>query len=155
MIRNAENKDINDVLRLLVQVNDVHAEVRPDLFIKGHTKYTATELEDIFADPATPVFVDVNEEGHVLGYCFCVLQDNTSSRHLQRMRTLYIDDLCIDEDARGKGVGRRLYEHAKGYARMQGCHNLTLNVWDGNKTAMDFYLRMGLSTQKSTLETIL
>ena len=155
MIRKAENKDINDVLRLLVQVNDVHAEVRPDLFIKGHTKYTATELEDIFVDPAAPVFVDVNEEGRVLGYCFCVLQDNTSSRHLQRIKTLYIDDLCIDESARGKGVGRRLYEHAKEYARMQGCHNLTLNVWDGNKTAMDFYRRMGLATQKTTLETIL
>ncbi len=155
MIRKAENKDINDVLRLLVQVNDVHAEVRPDLFIKGHTKYTATELEDIFADPSTPVFVDVNEEGRVLGYCFCVLQDNTSSRHLQRIKTLYIDDLCIDETARGKGVGRRLYEHAKEYARMHGCHNLTLNVWDGNKTAMDFYRRMGLATQKTTLETIL
>lgn len=155
MIRKAENKDIKDVLRLLVQVNDVHAEVRPDLFIKGHTKYTATELEDIFADPATPVFVDVNEEGRVLGYCFCVLQDNTSSRHLQRIKTLYIDDLCIDETARGKGVGRRLYEHAKEYARRQGCHNLTLNVWDGNKTAMDFYRRMGLATQKTTLETIL
>lgn len=155
MIRKAENKDIKDVLRLLVQVNDVHAEVRPDLFIKGHTKYTATELEDIFVDPATPVFVDVNEEGRVLGYCFCVLQDNTSSRHLQRIKTLYIDDLCIDETARGKGVGRRLYEHAKEYARRQGCHNLTLNVWDGNETAMGFYRRMGLVTQKTTLETIL
>ncbi len=155
MIRKAENKDIKDVLRLLVQVNDVHAEVRPDLFIKGHTKYTATELEDIFADPATPVFVDVNEEGRVLGYCFCVLQDNTSSRHLQRIKTLYIDDLCINETARGKGVGRRLYEHAKEYARMQGCHNLTLNVWDGNETAMGFYRRMDLATQKTTLETIL
>lgn len=155
MIRKAENKDIIDVLRLLVQVNDVHAEVRPDLFIQGHTKYTATELEDIFADPSTPVFVDIDKEGHVLGYCFCVLHDNTTSRHLQRIKTLYIDDLCIDETARGKGVGRRLYEHAKEYARMQCCHNLTLNVWDGNKTAMDFYRRIGLSTQKTTLETIL
>lgn len=155
MIRKAENKDIKDVLRLLVQVNDVHAEVRPDLFIKGHTKYTATELEGIFTHPATPVFVDVDKEGRVLGYCFCVLQDNTSSRHLQRIRTLYIDDLCIDETARGKGVGRRLYEHAKEYARRQGCHNLTLNVWDGNETAMGFYRRMGLVTQKTTLETIL
>lgn len=155
MIRKAENKDIDDVLRLLVQVNDVHAEVRPDLFIKGHTKYTASELEGIFADPATPVFLDVDKEGRVLGYCFCMMHDNTTSRHLQQIKTLYIDDLCIDETARGKGVGRRLYEHAKEYARMQSCHNLTLNVWDGNETAMGFYRRMGLVTQKTTLESIL
>ncbi len=155
MIRKADNRDIDDVLRLLVQVNDVHAEIRPDLFVKGHTKYTVGELERIFADSATPVFVDADEKGRILGYCFCVMHDNTDSRHLQRIKTLYIDDLCIDEDARGTGVGRRLYEHAKEYARKQGCHNLTLNVWDGNETAMGFYRRMGLTTQKTTMETIL
>ena len=155
MIRQAEDNDIDDVLRLLVQVNDVHAAGRPDLFIKGHTKYTATELKQIFADPTTPVFVDVDEEDRVLGYCFCVILDNTGSRHLQRIKTLYIDDLCVDENARGKGIGRRLYEHVTEYGRRQGCHNLTLNVWECNQSALGFYRRMGLATQKTYLETIL
>lgn len=89
MIRKADNRDIDDVLRLLVQVNDIHAEIRPDLFVKGHTKYTVGELERIFADSATPVFVDADEKGRILGYCFCVMHDNTDSRHLQRIKTLY------------------------------------------------------------------
>lgn len=155
MIRLAENNDIDDVLRLLVQVNDVHAEGRPDLFVKGHTKYSATELKRIFADPFTPAFVDVDKEGHVLGYCFCVIHDNTQSLHLQRIKTLYIDDLCVDEHARGKGVGKRLYEYVVEYARQQGCHNLTLNVWECNRNALGFYRRMGLNTQKTYLETLL
>lgn len=155
MIRQAENKDIDDVLRLLAQVNDVHAAGRPDLFIKGHTKYSATELRQIFADPTTPVFVDVDKEGHVLGYCFCVIQDNTGSRHLQQIKTLYIDDLCVDQDVRGKGVGKRLYEYVTEYGHRQGCHNLTLSVWECNRDAMGFYRRMGLVTQKTYLEAIL
>lgn len=155
MIRKAEYKDIDEVLRLLVQVNDVHAAGRPDLFIEGHTKYTAVELERIFADPSTPVFVDADEEGHILGYCFCMIQDNTRSRHLRRIKTLYIDDLCVDENARGKSVGRRLYEYVREYAHAEGCYNLTLNVWEHNKKAMGFYRRMGLTTQKTCLETIL
>lgn len=155
MIRLAENNDIDDVLRLLVQVNDVHATGRPDLFVKGHTKYSAMELKQIFADASTPVFVDVDEKGHVLGYCFCVIHDNTQSLHLQRIKTLYIDDLCVDENARGKGVGKRLYEYIVEYARQQGCHNLTLNVRECNRNALGFYRRMGLNTQKTYLETIL
>lgn len=155
MIRYAEEKDIDDVLKLLVQVNDVHAAGRPDLFVKGHTKYSAVELKQIFANPFTPVFVDVDQEGRVLGYCFCVILDNTGSQHLQRIKTLYIDDLCVDENARGKGVGKRLYEYVTEYARQQGCHNLTLNVWECNPHALGFYHRMGLTTQKTYLETIL
>lgn len=155
MIRKAENGDIEDVLRLLVQVNDVHAVARPDLFVEGHTKYTASELEEIFLNPSTPVFVDVDVDGHVLGYCFCVMQDNTSGKHLRPIKTLYIDDLCVDENARGKNVGKRLYEYVKDYGRREGCYNLTLNVWEGNEKAMGFYRRMGLRTQKTGLETIL
>ena len=61
MIRKADNRDIDDVLRLLVQVNDVHAEIRPDLFVKGHTKYTVGELERIFFFFFFFFFVDADE----------------------------------------------------------------------------------------------
>lgn len=155
MIRKAENKDIEDVMRLLVQVNDVHAEGRPDLFIKGHTKYTPEELKKIFADPATPVFVETDDTGRVLGYCFCMMQDNTADTHRRPIKTLYIDDLCVDEACRGMHVGRRLYDYVKEYAKSEGCYNLTLNVWQRNESAMSFYRSQGLISQKTCLETIL
>lgn len=155
MIRKAENKDIEDVMRLLVQVNDVHAEGRPDLFVKGHTKYTPEELKMIFADRATPVFVETDETGRVLGYCFCMMQDNTADTHRRPIKTLYIDDLCVDEACRGMHVGRRLYDYVRKYAESEGCYNLTLNVWQRNESAMEFYRRLGLLPQKTCLETIL
>ncbi len=39
-LRRAPAPDINAIMALLRQVNDVHAHGRPDLFIKGKTKYT-------------------------------------------------------------------------------------------------------------------
>ncbi len=163
MIRKAEKRDISEIMRLLVQVNDVHAAGRPDLFVMGHTKYTEKELEEILKDPSTPVFVDVDEKpeedgedgARMLGYCFCVMQDNTHNKHLQPIKTLYIDDLCVDEATRGKHVGRRLYEYVREYAKGEGCYNLTLNVWECNPSAMRFYRSLGLSTQKTGMETLL
>ena len=100
MIRRAEKKDIPAIMRMLHQVNDVHAEGRPDLFVKGHTKYTETEVERIIADEATPVFVSTDENDTAVGYGFCIVHDHTKDKHLAPIKTLYIDDICIDSEHR-------------------------------------------------------
>ncbi len=74
---------------------------------------------------------------------------------MQDIKTLYIDDLCVDESQRGLNIGKILYNHACGYAREQGCYNITLNVWSGNENARIFYEKLGLTEQKRTLEMIL
>ena len=45
-IRKAEKKDIPRILMLLGQVLQIHAEIRPDIFISGTTQYTSCELEE-------------------------------------------------------------------------------------------------------------
>ena len=155
MIRRAEQKDIPDVLRLLVQVDMVHHQGRPDLFNGPATKYGAEQLERIFSDEKTPVFVFQDEEGRVLGYAFCILREVRDDRVLEDIRTLYIDDLCVDENCRGRHIGTALYRHAAAFAREQGCHNVTLNVWALNENAMRFYRSLGMKEQKIGMEEIL
>ena len=154
-IRKAENKDTAKVLALLHQVLEVHADLRPDLFIPGTTKYTDEELHTIFADEKTPVYVAVDENDTVLGYAFCVLEEPVPSNNLHPHRTLYIDDICVDEAARGQHVATRLYEHVKAEAERLGCYNITLNVWEGNDGARKFYEAMGMKPRKTMLEAIL
>ena len=154
-IRKAENKDTAKVLDLLHQVLEVHADIRPDLFNSGTTKYTDEELHAIFADDATPVYVAVNEADEVLGYAFCVLEEPVESNNLHPHRTLYIDDICVDSAARGQHVATRLYEHVKAEAERLGCYNITLNVWAGNDGAQKFYEAMGMKPRKTMMETIL
>jgi ribosomal protein S18 acetylase RimI-like enzyme len=153
-IRPAENRDIPDVLNLLVQVNLVHHNGRPDLFKGPATKYNAEELKAIFADGSRPVFV-YDESGRVLGYAFCVFQQHVGSQLMTDIKTLYIDDLCVDEEKRGQSIGRQLYEHVLAWARAAGYYNVTLNVWSCNGEAMAFYRRMGMQPQKTGMEVIL
>ena len=153
-IRRAEERDIPDVLDLLVQVNMVHHNGRPDLFKGPATKYGAEELRAIFADDGRPVFV-YDEGGRVLGYAFCVFQQHVGSQLMTDVKTLYIDDLCVNETQRGKHIGTALYRHALDFARQSGCYNVTLNVWSCNPSALRFYEKCGLVPQKIGIEKIL
>ena len=155
MIRRAKENDIPDVLRLLVQVCMVHHNGRPDLFKGPATKYTAEQLKEIFRDDRRPVFVLTNEDDKVLGYAFCVYQEHFGDNILTDIRTLYIDDLCVDEDCRGQHIGKLLYEYVLDYARKNGFYNVTLNVWNCNESAMKFYQKCGLVPQKVGMEKIL
>ena len=152
MIRRAEPRDLAAVDRLLSQVLAIHAEIRPDLFIPGTRKYTDSELLTIFADERSPVFVAEDADG-VQGYCFCQLQERRGLNNMPDGRELYIDDLCVDEAARGRQVGRHLYDYACAYARSLGCGAVTLNVWEGNTAARAFYERMGMTVRKTVMET--
>lgn len=154
-IRRAEECDMEDIDRLLFQVNMVHHLGRPDLFKLGEKKYTDEELKRIIHDDACPIFVAVDDEGHVLGYAFCMFRQYLNHNIMTDIKTLYIDDLCVDEKIRGQHIGRRLYDRVLSFARESGCYNVTLNVWALNGPAIKFYEKCGLKPQKIGMETIL
>lgn len=154
MIRKACNLDIERILDLLKQVNKVHYDGRPDLF-KLDTKYTYRDLEQLLLDETKPIFVITDENDLVDGYCFCQHIEIKNNQLMQDIKTLYIDDLCVDEKKRGLHLGSKLYEYVKNYAKENHYYNLTLNVWELNEPAMKFYQKMGLIPQKTTMETIL
>ncbi len=155
MVRNATIRDIPGILKLLVQVDMVHHNARPDLFKGPATKYNEEQLREILADPQRPIFVFENAHGNIAGHAFCVWKQITDDPVLTAIRTLYVDDICVDESARGSGVGRALYAHVKEYAKAHGFYNITLNVWEGNPGAKAFYEAMGLKPQKIGMEEIL
>ena len=153
MIRTANTSDITRIIELLHQVNMVHHVIRPDLFKPHTTKYNEQELERLLSDESKPIFV--YDDGEVRGYAFCQISEVKDNQLLQDVKTLYIDDICVDEDVRGKHVGKSLYEYVLDYARSIGCYHITLNVWEGNAPALSFYRNMGMQVQKTTMETIL
>lgn len=154
-IRFAREEDIPRLHELLIQVHAVHYKGRPDLF-KPHTqKYTDDELKTILKDKIRPVLVAVNESDEVQGYAFCVFQQHVNDHILTDVRTLYIDDLCVDEICRGQHIGRLLYDAVVQFAKDNGCYNVTLNVWSCNPSALRFYEACGLVPQKVYMEKIL
>lgn len=154
-VRRAVEKDIPRILELLVQVDMVHHLGRPDLFKGPATKYNSEELIAIIKDDSTPVFVCVDERDIPLGHAFCIHRRIKDNSVLTDVRTLYIDDICVDEHERGRHIGRTLYDYVVSYAKDQGFYNITLNVWTCNEAAMKFYQAMGLVPQKIGMEMIL
>lgn len=154
MIRQAQTSDIERIIVLLHQINRVHHEIRPDLFKPNATKYDKQQLEALLADETKPVFV-CDDEGIVSGYAFCQIIETKDDPLLHDIKTLYIDDICVDESARGRHIGTALYDHVRRYAQSIGCKNLTLNVWEGNTSALSFYRHMGMQVRKTTMELVL
>ena len=153
MIRRAQIKDIPGIIELLHQVNMVHHVLRPDLFKPYTTKYSEKELEALMGDDSKLIFVF--DDGAILGHAFCMITEVKNDKLLQDIKTLYIDDICVDEKARGQHVGKALYEYVRDYAKAIGCNNITLNVWEGNDAASSFYRNMGMKVQKTTMEIVL
>lgn len=154
-IRRAKEQDMDGINKLLLQVCLVHHNGRPDLFKYGAKKYTDEELRAIIRDDKRPIFTAVGEDGTVLGYAFCIFQQQIGNNILTDIKTLYIDDLCVDEAIRGRHIGRKLYDHVLAYARENDCYNVTLNVWSCNEAAMKFYRSCGLKPQKVGMEILL
>ena len=152
IIRPAEPRDLETVNTLLGQVLAVHHASRPDLFRPVGKKYTNEELLSIFENPDTPVFV-YEKEGSVLGYAFCVLQHQESGA-LMPIKTLYLDDLCVLDSARGLHIGTALFDYVKAFAKKNGCYNITLHVWEGNPGAKAFYEAQGMAPQYTSMELI-
>lgn len=171
IIRRAVASDLEAVNRLLEQVLQVHHAGRPDLFQASGKKYSDAELLAIFEDDSRPVFVyekcgaessdgQCQESGkpcvcgEVLGYVFCCISE-VSGAQLKPVKSMYIDDLCVDSDARGRHIGKALFEHARDFAVSEGCHNITLHVWECNPSARAFYDSLGLVPQYTSLEMVL
>lgn len=154
-IRKAQEKDVSRIVELLGQVLQIHAEIRPDIFIPDTTKYTEQELATLLKDEKKPIYVAVNEEDVCLGYAFCQVKEQPFSNNMVQFQSLFIDDLCVDRFARGQHIGESLFDYVKQEAKRMGCYEVTLNVWAGNTSAEKFYDKMGMKTKERQLEYIL
>ena len=155
MIRKAEERDIPRIIELLGQVLQIHADIRPDIFIPGTTKYTVDELKALLKNKENPIYVAVNKADVCVGYAFCQLREQPFSNNMVPFKSLFIDDLCVDQQERGQHIGESLFNYVKNEAKRLGCYEVTLNVWTGNTSAEKFYEKMGMNTKERQMEYIL
>ena len=153
-IRFACENDIPQMLDLLLQVGEVHHQIRPDLFRAGAQKYDEAALKRLLKTSDRPILA-AEVDGKMVGYAFCILQITKDDPVLCDRRVLYIDDLCVDENHRGRGIAGALYRRALELARELSCDAVTLNVWWGNDNALRFYENCGLQRQKIGTEKVL
>ncbi len=147
-IRNMKADDYQNVDRLMSQVHRLHVEGRPDLYCEAEHIYTEEQFHEMINEEDS-ITVLAEEEDIVLGICMVSFRKRTC---MIDRRTAYMDDLCVDESARGKGIGRKLFEYAKQKAKEMGAERLDLMVWGFNENAKRFYESMGMDVQRYIME---
>ena len=115
-IRRAHEKDIPRLIELLEQVLQIHADIRPDIFIPGTTKYTNEELAKMIKDDTKPIYVAADDDDVCMGYAFCQIRQQPFSNNMVPFTSLFIDDLCVDVKTRGQHIGEQLFEYVKNEA---------------------------------------
>ena len=153
-VRKAEEADIPFIIDLLDQIRDLHHRGRPDVFKDTGTKYTAEELKRKFALENERVFVACDGE-RPLGYVFTETIEYAGHGIRVDKKVLYIDDLCVYPDCRGRGIGRVLMDAAKDYAEKTGCSSMELVVWKFDGSAEGFYRSYGFTTMSRRMEYII
>jgi dihydrofolate reductase len=145
IIRESKPEDSEAVYGLLRIIADVHKNGRPDMFSDLISKYTPEEVLERLSKNDNGVFV-AEYTDKTVGYIFCdVIKEGSGL-------TLYIDDLCVDPNARRLGIGKLLINKAAEYAKEKNCSMLMLNVWEFNGGAVEFYEKLGFKTRTRHME---
>ena len=150
-IRNMILDDYNEVDRLMAQVHQLHVNGRPDLYIDVEHIYSYEQFKEM-VENEDMITILAEEKNHVIGICMISMRARTC---MVKRRTAYMEDLCVDEACRGKGIGKKLFLYAKDQAIKTGAERLDLMVWDFNKNARKFYESMGMKPQRYIYETML
>jgi ribosomal protein S18 acetylase RimI-like enzyme len=106
---------------------------------------TDGELEAIAASPATRLLVACDEDGTVLGMLtLAVFRIPTGVR-------AWIEDVVVDEAARGRGVGRALTQRALELSRDEGARTVELTSRKTRVAANGLYTQMGFALRDTNV----
>jgi GNAT superfamily N-acetyltransferase len=149
IVRTANVKDIEKILSLEEQVFESHLKARPDWVKKNPLNYDY--IKSIIESINGKIFI-AEVENIVVGHCIISIREIKNHHMMHDMTNIEIDDMCIDEEYRGKGIGRKLFEEVRIYAKEKGAAKIELMVWEFNKNAKYFYEHMGMKTRINRME---
>jgi GNAT superfamily N-acetyltransferase len=104
--------------------------------------FSALTPADLTREPGTEAFVAVAKNAECpLGLLVIKPDFDYFTDHPRA----YVEMLVVAEEAEGRGVGRVLMEHAEQWGRAHGCHEVVLDVFANNRSAIAFYERIGFA----------
>ncbi len=152
--RFAKEEDLPRVNELRKQVNDVHVAGRHDIFKPGFSEELRNHLYTIWNDPNQEIVVD-ERDGAVCGFAVLNHIVKPENPFMLVRDFLDIDEFCVDEACRRRGVASAMIEFIKDYARERGFRRLELNMWEFNRDALAFYEAAGFTTFRRYMEMML
>lgn len=138
-------------LLLMRQVHELHAGNRPDVY----RPFQEEALREGFGrlPSGESGFALLAElDGEPAGLCVALYKAPPDNPLVRPRRVAFLDDLCVAEAHRGRGIGTRLFQAARQRAEADGMESLELMVWGFNEQARRFYERLGMTEKSRILE---
>ena len=150
-LRMAQETDLEQVNVLRKQVNDIHVVGKPEVFKPGFCDELRDYIYEIFADPMKAIVV-AELDGQICGFAVLNHIIRPENPFMYVRDYLDIDEFCVDEAIRRRGVAAAMIEFIKNYAKEQGFSRLELNMWEFNRDALAFYEAAGFRTYRRYME---
>ena len=151
MIRLATENDLQRVNELRRQVSELHADARPDMFKPGFPHEVQDFLQAMFVADDKHILV-AEAEGQIVAFACLAEMEIPATTYRPARRYLEVDEVGVDESVRRQGVGRKLFEAIRQFAKDRGFPRIELNMWEFNKDALKFYETIGFSTYRRYME---
>jgi ribosomal protein S18 acetylase RimI-like enzyme len=151
-IRVANINDIDGILKLEEQMMTLHAEARPDWIDKNKKSFDNEYMKNIIENNNGDKIFVVEENEKIIGHCITRIRPIKGHPILYDMINIEIDDLCIDGNYRHKGIGKKLFEEVKKYAKEKNIKTIELGVWEFNTNAKMFYEHIGMKVRHCRME---
>ena len=149
IIRTAILNDIENILSLGDQIFEIHSKARPDRFKKKPVNYEY--LKSIIEGNNKILFI-AEDNNKVIGYCILCIYEIKNHPMFNDAININIEDFCVDKNFRKKGVGKKLFENIKIYAKENNVQYIELSVWEFNQNAIEFYKKMGMEIKLNIME---
>lgn len=151
MVRFAKEEDLLQINEIRRQVNDLHAEGRPDIF-KPEFKGEITGMAAAYMQREDCSVAVCEREGKICG--FAMLRDITrpENAYMHARRYLDVDEFGVDASCRRQGVGHEMMQWLRSHAKDRGFDRLELNMWSFNEGALAFYEQEGFITYRRYME---
>jgi ribosomal protein S18 acetylase RimI-like enzyme len=143
-IRKAAKSDLPAVLRLYAQPGMDNGRV---LTVDAAAKI----LRRMATYPEYAVYVATANDGRVVGTFVLLVMDNLA----HRTPSAVVEDVCVDQQLRGQGIGRALMRFAMEFARQNGCYKLALSSNAVRERAHAFYRSLGFEQHGLSFHVLL
>jgi len=148
-IRLANTMDIEKIMELQTQVFEIHQKARPEWIKKNPINYDY--IKSIIESKNGKIFI-AEENYKIIGHCIISIREIKNHVIFEDMINIEIDEMCVNEQFRKNGIGKKLFEEAKSYAKEINANYIELMVWDFNQNATNFYKKMGMKTRIKRME---
>ena len=149
-IRPASFRDYRALCTIFNQSNQLHRELRPDYYRAVDPVITPFKYFLMAAFYKTPlgkrnlcVQIAEDTQGKPIGAMFAESVKRSSLNWSRHPKEAYINNIHVDENWRGNGIGTKLLQCAEAWARATNHPVLTGRIVENNENSLDLSVRNG------------